>query len=403
MNEQRSNEPHAAAVVPLGQRWQVHLRRGARSLEAGQHERAARHFAAAYKLAPERPECCLALGREYLRRGQLGQAEPLLRRAWERGPSALAGAALARLLGVGKGESQPARAVLAEALRRHPDHPLLLVVQGELELEDDRFEAARAAFEHARALGADPTAVRAGLARTYNAEGIACGDEAADDRAIFAFKRACDLDPTWSGPHVNLGVAFTRLGRRRRARTCYERAIAIEPENPVAFFNLANLLRDSGDLDGAVECYERVLDLSPEYPGVRAALAGTLADQGRYPRAIDLYREALDGEEETASLWDDLGLALIASGDEDEGERCLRRAIELDPASFCACCNLAALLVCQGRQAEAARYAAKAKAIDPERAKQWFRTEETAGAEESPAARFRSDGASAHEPTNTNG
>jgi Flp pilus assembly protein TadD len=397
------NEQRPADVVELGQRWQVHLRKGVRSLEAGNHDRAARHFAAAYKLAPERPEVCLALGREYLRRGQLGQAEPLLRRAWERGPTPAAGAALARLLGVGKGELKPARAVLHEALRRHPAHPLLLVVQGELELEDERFEAARDAFEHARTQGADPTAVRAGLARTYNAEGIACGDQSADDRAIFAFKHACDLDPTWSGPHVNLGVAFTRLGRRRRARVCYERAIAIEPDNPVAFFNLANLLRDLGDLGGAVECYERVLDLSPEYPGLNAALAGTLADQGRYPRAIDLYREALDDEGDSASLWGDLGLSLIASGDEDEGERCLRRAIELDPKSFCACCNLAALLVCQGREAEAARYAARAKAIDPERARQWFRTEETvSGVGVAPEARV-SSGTSAHEPTNTNG
>jgi tetratricopeptide (TPR) repeat protein len=398
------NEQRPADVVQLGQRWQAHLRKGVRSLEAGQHERAARHFAAAYKLAPERPEVCLALGREYLRRGQLGQAEPLLRRAWERGPTASAGAALARLLGVGKGELKPARAVLAEALRRHPDHPLLLVVKGELELEGERFEAARDAFERARDLGADPASVRAGLARTFNAEGIACGDESADHRAIFAFKRACDLDPTWSGPHVNLGVAFTRLGRRRRARLCYERAIAIEPDNPVAFFNLANLLRDTGDPAGAVECYERVLDLAPEYPGLRAALAGTLADQGRYPRAIELYRAALDDDAESASLWGDLGLALIAHGDEDEGERCLRRSIDLDPKSFCACCNLAALLVCQNRQAEAARYAARAKAIDPERARQWFRTEETTTAGEMvPAARLRSGEASAHEPTNTNG
>jgi Flp pilus assembly protein TadD len=400
MNEQRPTD-----VVDLGQRWQIHLRRGVRSLEAGKHESAARHFATAYKLAPERPEVCLALGREYLRRGQLGQAEPLLRRAWQGGPaSAAAAAALARLLGVGKGESQAARLVLAEGLRRHPEHPLLLVVRGELELEDEQFTAARASFEHARALGADPVAVRAGLARTYNAEGIVRGDEAADDQAIFAFKRACDLDPSWSGPHVNLGVAFTRLGRRRRARVCYERAISIEPDNPVAFFNLGNLLRDQGDLTGAVECYERVLDLSPEYPGVRGALAGTLADQGRYGRAIDLYREALDAEAESASLWGDLGLALIAEGDEDEGERCLRRALELDPDSFCACCNLAALLVCQGRATEAARLAARARAIDPERARRWFREGGTAsGGVVVTDARFRSDAPPAHEPTNTNG
>jgi tetratricopeptide (TPR) repeat protein len=403
-------EPSLPDVIDLRARWQVHLRRGVRSLEVGQHDRAARHFAAAYRLAPERPEVCLALGRECLRRGQLVQAEPLLRRAWNGNPNlAAAAAALARLLGVGKGEVKAARQILDEGMRRHPDHALLRVVLGELELEEEHYEAARVAFEQALELGADVQAVRSGLARTYNAEGIACGDDAADDRAIFAFKRASDLDPAWSGPMVNLGVAFARLGRQRRARSCYERAIAVEPDNPVAFFNLGNLLRDQRDPAGAIECYERVLELSPEYPGVRAALADALADQGRYPRAIALYREAIDTEEETAQLWGNLGLALIAEGDEDEGEHCLRRSLELDPASFCSCCNLAALLVCQGRYREATRFAAKAKAIDPDRARQWFQGTGTRAGRLGeldgplPLELPVESGAPAQEPTNTNG
>jgi tetratricopeptide (TPR) repeat protein len=365
--------PDTENVLELGQRWQVHLKRGVRSLEAGQLDRAARHFAAAYRLAPDRPEVCLALGREYLRRGQLAQAEPLLRRAWEGNPGlAVAAAALARLLGVGRSDLKAAYAILDEGDRRHPDHPLLIVVRGELQLEEDDWVGARRSFERARDLGAENHAVRSGLARTYNAEGIAHGEQRADERAIFAFKRACDLDPTWSGPFVNLGVVFARLGRPRRARTCYEKAAALEPDNPVAHFNLGNLLREAGDLEGARDCYERVVDLSPDYPGARSSLADVLADRGEYDRAIELYREALVGEPERVPLWGNLGLALIARGDEGEGEECLRRALDLDPHSFHACCNLAALLICQGRYAEAARFARRAKEIDPEKAKRWF-------------------------------
>jgi tetratricopeptide (TPR) repeat protein len=360
-------------ILQLGQRWQLHLRRGARSLEAGQLDRAARHFATAYRLAPERPEVCLALGREYLRRGQLAQAEPLLRQAWDGNRGlAVAAAALARLLGVGRGELDTAHKVLDEAVKRHPDHPLLMVVRGELQLEVDDYVAARRSFERARDLGAEHHAVSAGLARTYNAEGISLGELGADERAIFALKRACDLDPTWSGPHVNLGVVFARLGRPRRARACYRRAIVIEPDNPVAYFNLGNLLRERRDLSGAIECYEQVVALSPEYPGGRANLASALADLGEYERAIDLYREALELEPESVPLWGNLGLALIARGSEEEGEECLRKALELEPESFQACCNLAALLVCQGRYAEAAGFAQRAKEIDPEWARRWF-------------------------------
>jgi len=365
--------PDTENILELGQRWQLHLRRGVRSLEAGNLDRAARHFAAAYRLAPDRPEVCLALGREYLRRGQLAQAEPLLRRAWEGNPGlVVAAAALVRLLGVGRGDLKAGHALLDEAFVRHPDHALLTVVRGELELEADNYAAARLSFERARELGAEHHAVRTGLARTYNAEGIAFGELGSDERAIFAFKRACDLDPEWSGPLVNLGVVFARLRRPRRARACYERAIRTEPDNPVAHFNLGNLMREAGDAGGATECLERVLELAPDYPGGRAGLADVLADRGEYDRAIELYREALAVEQESVPAWGNLGLALIARGDEDEGEDCLRRALELDPQSFQASCNLAALLICQGRYSEAARFAQRAKEIDPERARRWF-------------------------------
>jgi len=235
-------------VVPLGERWRTHMTRGLRSLEQGDHEGAREHFGEAHRLAPDRAETCAALGREHLRRGQIDEAEPLLRKACEADPDLLSAvAALARLAGLGRGKLGEAHALLDEVMARHPDEPALLMVKGELYLEGDRIPEARAVFERALELGGDVEAAKAGLARTCNAEGITLSEGGNDEQALFWFKRAADLDGAWAGPHVNLGVVFARLGKGARAREEYDRAIDLDPSNPVAFFNLGNLCRVEGE------------------------------------------------------------------------------------------------------------------------------------------------------------
>src|SRR5439155_4505872 len=183
-----------------------------------------------------------------------------------------AAAALARLIGLGRGQLADAHTLLDEVMGHRRDEPTLLMVRGELYLESDRIAEARAVFERALALGGDAEAARAGLARTCDAEGITLSEDGQDEAAVFWFKRAADLDGAWAGPHVNLGVVFARLGKPTRAREEYDRAIDLDPSNPVAFFNLGNLCRVQGDSAEAVRAYQRVLDLAPDYPHVRGAL-----------------------------------------------------------------------------------------------------------------------------------
>ena len=51
----------------------------------------------------------------------------------------------------------------------------------------------------------------------FGDEGIELLECEQADCALFAFKRACDLDPRWSNPHVNMGATFADMGKRARA------------------------------------------------------------------------------------------------------------------------------------------------------------------------------------------
>jgi len=273
-------------TLPTSKPWRYHLVHGARCLEQGDFAGARRHFAAAYYEAPEEPIVCVAWGRELLRAGDVAGAEPLVRLAWERDPTLLsAGFTLSRLLGLHRGRPDEALAILDRVDRSHGVSATTLMLRGELALRDPTaHDEAKRLFEHARELGADEALVRVGLAKAWNAEGIACTQVGEHHQALFALKRASDLDPTWPGPLTNSGAVFERLGMPRKARSHYRAALRLDPHNPVALFNLADSLRKGGSRDEAARFFRRLLRVQPDYPGAREALAQLPPRQPARPR-----------------------------------------------------------------------------------------------------------------------
>lgn len=365
-----------ASVIALGEPWRQYLGRGLEALRAGDLAAARRHFERAQHLAPEQPELLLALAREKLAASQPSNAAALLERAYERAPESLATAALlARTIGLGLGQRQRAFAVLHEASTRHPEAAELHVLRGELLLEDDQTQAARAAFAQALDTESTQQAARAGLARTFNAEGIALSEGGESDKAVFAFKRAANLDERWSGPLVNLGVVFGRLGKLSKAAESFRDATARDPENPVAYFNLGATCHQLGRLDEALEAFAELFDLQSDYPQLRTALANLLVDRRDYGRAIALFLEALEIDRDDIEAWASLGLAYICAGNTSRGEECLHEALVRDPAHFGAYHNLAVIYTVQRRLEAAAEVLQRAFRVDPQRTRELFARE----------------------------
>lgn len=347
--------------------WRSELRRGLERLRDGEFAAAEAHFTRAHRLAPDRAEACFALGRERLRRGDLDQAEALLRDAWRRDPSLLsAGAFLARCLGLERGDHDGARAVLAEAYERHGRVAPLCVVEAELFLEDGQPDAARTAAEEALSDEASGDgareAARALLARVHNQEGIDRASNGDAEAALFAFRRASHLDPEWSAPLCNLGAAFEIVGRVDRAQSSYERALVLDPDNATARHNLARLLRQRGLLSAALTVLDRGPGASAELIGLRAEL---YIEVGEAERATEILAEAVSSAPDDPGGWVDLAGGWHAAGDRERAEDCLRIALELDPGHVGAKLRLADLLVREGRYIEAGQLAVSAQAAEP--------------------------------------
>jgi tetratricopeptide (TPR) repeat protein len=78
---------------------------------------------------------------------------------------------------------------------------------------------------------------------------------------------------------------------------CYERALAIDPEEPGLYMNLANALHELGDGAGAKVAYEKALSVSRR-PDLLYNYAVFLGDEDPR-RAIALIREILEASEES--------------------------------------------------------------------------------------------------------
>lgn len=315
--------------------WLEELRKGLDSSSKGGFDDALACFERARALAPDRPETACALGRERMRRGEFEDARELLQSAWEAGHNlATAGTSLARCLGLYLGNFEEAHQVLDEVDKHKGVQPATRVVRAELLLEDGRHEEAAILTESlipAHPHSAPPKSVARSatllMSRVENERGLCAVAQDGFERAIFAFKRAGDLDPLWAAPQSNLGACFEKLSRLRRAEKAYRLACTLDPNYARAWHNLGKLYEKQGD-PRSLDSLARAFMADP----ARSELTADYAAALHKIDAPDQAREVL--EDHAAELgdlgesWANLALPLIQQGCIDLAEICVQKAEE---------------------------------------------------------------------------
>jgi tetratricopeptide (TPR) repeat protein len=110
-----------------------------------------------------------------------------------------------------------------------------------------------------RALRIEP---RNGMYRIYRAQCLlALGRRAEALQAAAAAEQSAGADArAWDA----IGSVRSYAADQRGALAAYERAVALDPDNPQLLYNRASVRRFVGDLDGAEADYDRVIALKPQ-------------------------------------------------------------------------------------------------------------------------------------------
>lgn len=310
--------------------WLDVLQDGLGLARAGEFDEALDHFERARELAPTRAETACALGREHMRRGQVDQALELLELAWGQDSSLVtAGTSLARCLGLDLSRFSEAHQVLDQVDAQHPNEPTSHLIRSEMLLAEGRHEEAAVIAEALQHAASERVARSAGLlmSRVENERGLCAVKAAGFERAIFAFKRASDLDPLWAAPQSNLGAAFEKLGKAQRAEAAYRQAIQRDVNYARAWHNLAKLYQRQGD-PRAHDSFERAFQAEPALTGIAADFALCLLEQGDSASAEAVLSCHAQELGDLSEAWANLALPLAAGGAATLAEICLQNARE---------------------------------------------------------------------------
>jgi superkiller protein 3 len=291
-----------------------------------------------------------------------------------------------------RGDAEAARAVLDEALERHPDEATLRLLRTETLLAEAQLDEARAESARFReaTFDGDPQ-IEYLRARLALADGDASG--AADrlrklapklDRAATQFwlgralEESGDLDgarrryglaqqrdPSWTAPSAALIALEQRRGDWRAVAGQARGLVRRAPQEIGGWIALVEALENVGEGEAAEQVARQCLERFPERAEPQVLLAKALRAQGKTDEALAALDEA-EAIEATPGLVAEHILTLGMGGRMEEGITVARSAVASQPDSADLQAALASLLFAAGAADEGAQATDRALALAPE-------------------------------------
>lgn len=181
--------------------------------------------------------------------------------------------------------AQSALLYFQQALELSPSNPILLNNLGNALYNLGRLEEARTAYE--QAVTAEPA-----YPRPYRNLGLLYQALDLPEKAVTAYRTFLALDPQDGKAWHNLGLLHQAQEQPERARHAFARAASLlTPDTAEMAANLGIGAFYCDDLPRAVELLEKALSLEPQNPLTRRNLGITYLYQGRLEEAAALLTE----------------------------------------------------------------------------------------------------------------
>ena len=137
------------------------------------------------------------------------------------------------------------------------------------------------------------------------------------EEAIHYFRKATRINNTFAKAYEKMGEVYVKLGRKRLAQACFERAAEI-------------YLERQSDAD-AEKLLLEVLKLNPRTINVYNTLGILYRRQGRYELALKQYKKALRVNPRDENIYYNLGRLYFEINRPDKAMEALTRALKLNP------------------------------------------------------------------------
>ncbi len=130
--------------------------------------------------------------------------------------------------------------------------------------------------------------------------------------------------------HLKLGDMLCSRGRTRAGLREYVKSQEISPASPYVLNKVGRTLAELGRAEEAETSFRQAIALHPDYPASYVNLAGLLAGGESWNEAAELLKVSLDINPFNPFAWKDLAMALAELGD-GEAWRSAETAYRLNP------------------------------------------------------------------------
>ena len=188
----------------------------------------------------------------------------------------------------------------------------------------------------------------------YSEEGLKALEAGQYQAAAEAFTKAVAADPKDYVAHFNLAQAYGFLHKNAEGVAEYRKALELKPGLYEAELNAGILLMRENDPAGALPLFAQAAEQKPEEYLPRYSLAVAQYQTGALEDAEASYRKSLDLDPKSAAAEAGLGHTLLREAKLDDAASHLHKAAELDPKYRNGLLELADLYEKNHQMAEAA-------------------------------------------------
>jgi len=179
------------------------------------------------------------------------------------------------------------------------------------------------------------------------------------------YRKVLELDPNYINALNNIGVIFQGLGKKQRAKECFEKAIKINPNYADAYYNLGNIFKDLGKNQKAKEFFEKAIEINPNYADAHNNLGNVFKDSGNLQKAKEFFEKAIENNPNHAGALNNLGVIFKELKKNREAKNCFEQVIKINPNHADAHNNLGVIFQELGKIEKAKECYEKAIVINP--------------------------------------
>ena len=187
-------------------------------------------------------------------------------------------------------------------------------------------------------------------------------------QAVVVLKEAIANNPHNEGAIYEIAFCYDQLGEYEQAIKCYSDFLDENPYSFTAWYNLGNAYSKLEDFDKAIWAYDYCLVINEDFGPAYFNLGSAYLSIEQYNKAIDCLERCMELDGEDAMALSYLGEAYEQLNELAKARLCYARSIELAPSFPDAWLGLGILEDLEGNTEEALSFLHKAAELDPENA-----------------------------------